>query len=83
LLLGLFLLDPRRPRFFRGLMSTQQEQDDYIFSCVRHNRLDEVKAWLDAGNAPDLRDYAGNTLLVRRCTAPRCPLRHAPPPLCA
>jgi len=54
-------------------MSTQQEQDDYIFSCVRHNRLDEVKAWLDAGNAPDLRDYAGNTLLVRRCAAPALP----------
>lgn len=48
-------------------MAAGGDADDYIFSCVRHNRLDEVKAWLDAGGKADSRDYAGNTLLAVAC----------------
>lgn len=35
-----------------------------LFSRARHGRTEEVKAHLDAGLDPDIRDTAGNTLFI-------------------
>mmetsp|Transcript_24926 Transcript_24926/g.42385 ORF Transcript_24926/g.42385 Transcript_24926/m.42385 type:complete len:270 (-) Transcript_24926:205-1014(-) len=40
---------------------------DDIFSCARHNRLDEVERLLDKGVPVNVRDQFGNTILTISC----------------
>jgi ankyrin repeat protein len=41
---------------------------ELIFSYARHNRIDQVKQLLDEeGVDPEVRDWAGNTILIIAC----------------